>query len=246
MTAAMDDDPTRREGLVLSCVAGAVDGIGYVLLHVFTAHITGNTVHLGTEVGRLDLGAAARPAFAIAAFVVGVGAGAFAREASAQRGIPERIAVFALCGSLLTLFLVLGQAMAGPVPTAGRFYALAAPAALAMGCQNAVMPKVGGRRVRTYITGTMTEFAEAVVAAARAPRGRGTAEAERAADLCAVWLAYLAGGIVSGAAGTRWGVVAALFPIAGLAIAIGMEVHARGAGEVRSPSARRGPRGSRS
>src|SRR5512142_2581415 len=97
----MGGEPTRREGLVLSCVAGAVDGIGYVLLHVFTAHITGNTVHLGADVGRLELGAAVRPAFAIAAFVLGVGLGAFAREASAQHGVPERVAVFALCGSLL-------------------------------------------------------------------------------------------------------------------------------------------------
>lgn len=221
---------------MLSCAAGAVDGIGYVLLHVFTAHITGNTVHLGADVGRLELGAAVRPAFAIAAFVFGVGLGAFAREASAQHGVPERVAVFALCGSLLALFFTLGQAMA-PAATPARFYALAAPAALAMGCQNAVMPRVGGRRVRTYITGTMTEFAEAVVAAARSSGSARADAAERAADLCAVWLAYLAGGIVSGAAGVRWGVAAALFPMAGLAIAIAMEVHGR-PGEVRSTSAR--------
>ena len=232
----MHGELTKHEGLVLSCVAGAVDGIGYVLLHVFTAHITGNTVHLGADVGRLELGAAARPAFAIAAFVVGVAVGAFAREASTQRGIPERIAVFALCGSLLALFLALGHAMS-PAPTSARFYALAAPAALAMGCQNAVMPKVGGRRVRTYITGTMTEFGEAVVAAARSSRGARAEAADRAAELCAVWLAYLAGGIVSGTAGARWGVSAALFPIAGLAIAIALEVHGR-AGAVRATGAR--------
>jgi uncharacterized membrane protein YoaK (UPF0700 family) len=230
----MHDEPTRREGLVLSSVAGAVDGIGYVLLHVFTAHITGNTVHLGAEVGRLDLSGAARPAFAIAAFLVGVGLGAAAREVSTQHGMPERVVVFALCGSLLAVFLALGEAVADAAPTAARFYALAAPAALAMGCQNAVMPRVGGRRVRTYITGTMTEFVEAVVAAARASPSRRADSVERASDLCAVWLAYLVGGIVSGAAGVRWGVATALFPIAGLAIAIGMEVHRRHAREIRT------------
>ncbi len=100
LRAVVRADVTRGEGLLLSCVAGAVDGVGYVLLHVFTAHITGNTVHVGTGVGRLDLGSAWRPAFAIAAFVAGVGVGALVRDASSRAGLPTRPIVIALCGAL--------------------------------------------------------------------------------------------------------------------------------------------------
>lgn len=221
----MRDEPTRREGLLLSGVAGAVDGLGYLLLRVFTAHITGNTVHLGAALGRLDLGAAARPAFAIAAFVAGVAAGAVTRDACDRRGVPARPAVFTLCGALLVAFLAAGASLAAEAAEGARFYALAAPAALAMGCQNAVMPKVGGRRVRTYITGTMTEFAEALVAGARQRAGARAASLGRAADLFAVWWTYLAGAALTGAAGARWGAAAALLPLAGIGVALAVELH---------------------
>ena len=215
---------TMGEGLLLSCVAGAVDGIGYVLLHVFTAHITGNTVHVGTGVGRADLGSAWRPALAIAAFVVGVGVGALVRDGCARAGWPARPVVMGLAGGLLLVFVAAGLGQGGASPGAGRLAILASSAALAMGCQNAVMPRVGGRRVRTYITGTMTELAEALVAAATGPAGGRAESLRRARDLLAVWITYLVGGVVSGAAGTRWGVAAALFPIAGLLAAIAVEL----------------------
>ncbi len=218
---------TRREGLLLSCVAGAVDGIGYVLLHVFTAHITGNTVHVGTDVGRLDVGSAWRPAFAIACFVAGVGVGALVRDACTRGGLPARPFVIGVSALLLLVFLAVGLGRGGAASSAGAFAALAAPAALAMGCQNAVMPRVGGRRVRTYITGTMTELAEALVAAAIGAPGDRAASLGRARDLFAVWLTYLAGGVVSGAAGARWGFGAALFPIAGLIVALAVALVGR-------------------
>ncbi len=222
--AQASSEPVKREGLVLSGVAGAVDGIGYVLLHVFTAHITGNTVHVGTGVGRFDLGSAWRPAVAIAAFVAGVAVGALVRDACVRHGIPPRPVVLAVSGVLLVCFLGVGVLGGRALHGAAGFAALAAPAALAMGCQNAVMPRVGGRRVRTYITGTMTEFAEAVVSAATGTDERIPA-LRRALELFGVWFMYLVGGVVSGAAGTSWGAGAAVFPIAGLAIVIALDLH---------------------
>ncbi len=215
--------PAKGEGLLLSGVAGAVDGIGYVLLHVFTAHVTGNTVHVGTAAGRVDLGSAWRPALAIAAFVAGVAMGALARDACTAREGAARPVVLAIAGAFLAAFLVVGLADRGAPSEGPRFAVLAALAALAMGCQNAVMPKVAGRRVRTYITGTMTEFAEALVAAAKDGSERG-ASLRRAAELFAVWFTYLAGAVVSGAAGTRWGFRAAAFPLVGIAVAVAVEV----------------------
>jgi uncharacterized membrane protein YoaK (UPF0700 family) len=215
----------KGEALLLSGVAGAVDGVGYVLLHVFTAHITGNTVHVGTGLGRLELGAAWRPAVAIASFVAGVAAGALVRDACGRHAVPARPAVLGLTGLLLSVFLGVGLATERAWSAAPRFTLLAALAALAMGCQNAVMPRVGGRRVRTYITGTMTELGEVLVAAGQAGAGaERAASLRRAGELFAVWLAYLAGGIASGVAGTWWGVGAVLLPIAGLAIAVVLEL----------------------
>lgn len=209
--------------ILLSGVAGAVDGVGYVLLRVFTAHVTGNTVHVGTDLGRVDLGAAWRPALAIASFVAGVVAGAAVRDACVRHAVPARAAVLGVAGLLLAAFLGVGVATERAWAEAPRFAALAAIAALAMGCQNAVTPRVGGRRVRTYVTGTMTELGEALLVAARSG-GERAASLRRAAELFAVWLAYLAGGIASGAAGSRWGVDATLLPIAGIAIAVAIEV----------------------
>ncbi|GEJ56954.1 DUF1275 family protein [Anaeromyxobacter diazotrophicus] len=229
----MGDEPTRREGLLLSGVAGAVDGLGYLLLGVFTAHITGNTVHLGAALGRAQLAAAAHPAFAIAAFVAGVAAGAVARDACERRGLPARPVVFALCGALLAALLGAWTGLGGA--EGARFYALAAPAALAMGCQNAVMPKVGGRRVRTYITGTMTELAEALVAAARRRGGERAAALARASELLGVWLAYLAGAVASGAAAARWGAAGVLLPLAGLGSAVLAELRRWRAAGPRAP-----------
>ncbi len=213
----------RREGLLLSGVAGAVDGIGYVVLHVFTAHITGNTVHVGTAAGRLDFGSAWHPALAIAAFVAGVVVGALVREACGRRPGAARPVVLGIAGALLVAFLAVGLAAEGAPTDGGHFAVLAGLAALAMGCQNAIMPKIGGRRVRTYITGTMTELGEALVAAAR-DRGERAASLARAADLFAVWLTYLVGAVVSGAVGTRWGVGAALVPLAGIAVVVAIDL----------------------
>jgi uncharacterized membrane protein YoaK (UPF0700 family) len=83
---------------------------------------------------------------------------------------------------------------------------------------------VGGWRVRTFITGTMTEFAEALVAAATSTGQHRASDLRRAVALFGVWFMYLLGGIVSGAAGVRWGVTAALFPIAGITIAMVVEI----------------------
>jgi len=76
---------------------------------------------------------------------------------------------------------------------------------------------VGGRQVRTFITGTVVELVEALVAAA-ADRGTGRrAGLVRAGALGAVWVAYLAGATLSGWAGLRLGSAAALLPAAALA-----------------------------
>jgi uncharacterized membrane protein YoaK (UPF0700 family) len=212
------------EGLLLSAIAGSVDGLGYVLLRVFTAHITGNTVHAAAQIARSGVEAAAGAGFAIALFVAGVAGGALLREESVRRGWPARAAVLGACALLLALFAAFPAAQA----RSPRFYLLTALAALAAGAQNAVGPAVGGKRVRTFITGTMTELAEALVVA-RFARGAARRDAlARARGLLGVWLAYLLGAIACAAAAGPLGTRAALLPAAALGAAVAASLRAPG------------------
>jgi uncharacterized membrane protein YoaK (UPF0700 family) len=202
-------------------VAGAVDGIGYLLLHVFTAHVTGNTVHAGTRLGAGDLRDGGWALLSIALFAAGVGLGAIVRDGCERRAWRPQRVVLALSAALLAAFALLGRGLvpgATPDLGGGRTLAALAAATLGIGSQNAVGPRVGGRPVRTYITGTMIELVEALVAARRANPPARRAELSRAAALLAVWGAYLAGAVQSSVACARLGSAAAILPAGALAL----------------------------
>ncbi len=226
-------NPDRDAGhpsvaLLLSIVSGSIDGLGYVLLSVFTAHITGNTVRMATAFGHETVALAAESAYAIGVFVLGIALGAALRNGAERRRLPSRSMVLGAVLALLLAFLLAGwhlHAVAGVRPDRWGFWLLVGLATLAMGMQNSVGPRAGGRQVRTFITGTMTEFAESVVDALSVrERPLRRVALRRAGVLLAVWGSYAVGGVVSGFAGTRWGAVATLFPIAVLIIAIGQDL----------------------
>src|SRR5512132_3047176 len=87
-----DDPPSSA--IVLSGVAGGVDGLGYVLLdQLFTAHITGNTVKTGIDIAFVNLSRAFVNAFPIIVFVFGAFAGALLRTLLSRRFHRPRAAV---------------------------------------------------------------------------------------------------------------------------------------------------------
>ncbi len=219
--APLAPEPALVEGAVLSGVAGSVDGIGYLLFHVFTAHVTGNTVRGGTGLGTGDVRGAARALLAVGLFAAGVAAGAVIRDACARRGWRPRQVVLVVSAALLAGFALLGRGVApdGLAQAMGwRALGAIAAAAVGIGCENAVMPRVGGRRVRTFITGTIVELVEALVAATGSDGAGRRAELARARALGAVWVAYLAGATLSGMIGVRYGSAAALAPASALAL----------------------------
>jgi uncharacterized membrane protein YoaK (UPF0700 family) len=212
--------------LALAVAAGAVDGLGYVLLDgLFTAHITGNTVKAGTALGRLGLSTALVDGFPILVFVLGVVAGALLRDLLARWVSRPRVIVLATSATLLAGFVVAGALLEmGRAPPRGAlaFYVLAALATASMGIQNAAKPSIAGRPVRTFITGTMVDFGEALAAALAA----GAARAEplrRAAVLFAVWLTYLVGAAAGGAAALHVGTFAAAVPGCCVVAALALE-----------------------
>lgn len=187
---------------MLAGVAGFVDVVGYLTLHrLFVAHMSGNTARLGVALGHGHLGAALPYAVAIGAFVAGILLGALAHELDARGGLALALEI-----ALLVAFMVYGSTQAdahGSVQgrSLAGYYLLAALVVVALGFQTSALSCVSGQRVRTtYISGVLTNMAQALARWALAGRaapeevaGRRAAGRSRAALLAGIALVYLAG-----------------------------------------------------
>lgn len=209
--------------LLLTCAAGAVDAASWFALgHVFTANMTGNTIHLGVAIGRWNVPDIVRTASVLVGFVLGVGAGALLVERDDVREPWPRSVTQALVieWSLLVV-AALTWIPRWPATLSGRLTTLAL-LAIAMGVQSAAV-----RRLRipgvvtTYITGTVTTFAAGMVRR-RFAHDEPTPEAPThgAALLALVWLVYIGGAIVTTLWASRAGVQSLFLPIILLAAAI--------------------------
>jgi uncharacterized membrane protein YoaK (UPF0700 family) len=233
--------------VLLACVAGAVDAVGYLtLFHLFTAHMSGNSVAMGAHLGRQEWGEAFRRMFPIPVFVLGVTLGGGVTELAGRRGVRSVFSpALGLEMALLAAFMLFGGGdfYEGAVRAdpAWKFYALAALPAAAMGVQSATLRRVGGRTVRTtYITGLLTNLTEEGVAFlfwfldhARPPRerrGAGTLRvlprpsARRAALLGGVYGGYVSGAVLGSVAELRWSLLSLLLPLCGLAVVVGCDL----------------------
>jgi uncharacterized membrane protein YoaK (UPF0700 family) len=198
--------PERLTWVVFAAafVAGAVDAIGFLLLaHVFTSHMSGNSVKLTVAIAAGDWGRAAISAGAIVAFVAGAIFGLLALEAAALRGIAR---TFAAVAGVELILLVVFAVLAHPPAE----WTLALPAA-AMGVQNALLRCVGGKGVRTtVITGMLVHFANAIVLRSQ----------KEIALYGMIWISFVAGGIAGACLDNAYGPVALALPILGLFLLI--------------------------
>jgi len=154
--------------LSLTGVGGFVDAVGYVaLFQIFTANMSGNSVHVGIDLGRLDFSDLMRPACAISAYVTGVVLTRITVQAAARNEI-KRIASFTLATEALLLLLF---ARATPAMHLGEivelhsrtYFLLVALLAFAMGVQTATLTHIGPLTIyTTFVTGTLTKFAESL------------------------------------------------------------------------------------
>lgn len=152
--------------LSLTMVGGFVDAVGYIaLFEVFTANMSGNSVHVGMYLGQLNWMELVRPLCAIASYVVGMALTRIAVEIAGRNGI-RRIASFTLTleAMLLAIFahatpaMHLGQIVDQHSP--GYFF-LVALLAFAMGVQTATLTHIGPLTVyTTFVTGTLTKLTE--------------------------------------------------------------------------------------
>ncbi|HEV2439785.1 MAG TPA: YoaK family protein [bacterium] len=149
--------PRKRLVLLLAGAAGCLDAVGYLMLGLFTANMTGNTILLGLSVGREAWADAVHNVVAIAAFVCGAGAGTAATRGAARiaRGLGLEAAVLAAAVGVWAFFGAPRGRIAEPAA-----YWLIALLSAAMGMQSATVRRVGEHRVATtYVTGTLTTLA---------------------------------------------------------------------------------------
>ena len=151
----------------LAAVSGGVDALCFAVLGgAFASVITGNLVVVGLSLGQANPVGAAHAALAIAAYAIGVSAGAAA--VGRGKGWTTRVtAAFAVEWVLLLVVAGVYVATGGHPEGAPQYLALAA-AAGAMGVQSSGFVAVGLSEVSTtYLTGTLTGLFAHLVAERR-------------------------------------------------------------------------------
>lgn len=211
---------------ILAATAGYVDAAGYVaLVHLFTAHQSGNTAGLGAALASGSWTDTWRRITAIGAFTLGVGLGTAMVEVN-NRHRPNRSAAILAAAELGLLALALGLGQAASThgvlrPADGPSYAVVAAAlAGAMGLQTVSLRRVGGRTVRTtFVTGVITNLTESfVVAWADRDRRRRRRTWSFSTLLGSVWVMYLAGAVAGAGLERAWSFAALSLPMAATAI----------------------------
>lgn len=214
--------------LLLTFVAGCVDILGYLtLFHIFTANMTGNTVHLGDRLLVADWAGAARAGCVIAAFL----AGSVVGRTIIEIGSRTRVRTIASAALLLEAALI-----AAVIPLAARGFdepqalGLLALLAAAMGMQTATLTRIGPLTVHTtFVTGMLNKLAQLISRGLfltyDVARGGDERAARRevwvhAGFMFSIWLLYLSGAITGTLMKSAWGARSLLAPIAILVVVI--------------------------
>jgi uncharacterized membrane protein YoaK (UPF0700 family) len=229
--------------LSLTVVGGFVDAVGYIaLFEVFTANMSGNSVHVGMYLGRQDWPNLLRPLCAIVSYVVGMTLTRIAIGLAGRNGI-RRIASFTLTvEALLLLFF----AHATPAMHLGQivdlqssaYFTLVALLAFAMGVQTATLTHIGPLTVyTTFVTGTLTKLTESFTrvlfwgydqlqqsgishVVRLAPSQRDVREGTM---LASTWTCYLVGAALGTVLKQRWELRALYLPVAVLIVFIALD-----------------------
>jgi len=230
--------------LVLTFVSGLVDIVGFLgVYHLFTAHVTGTTVHLGQSIAQGSRTDAIAACAIVAAFFLGdvvaraiIEAGArrrFRNIASVALGIEAAMIAFVAAGNLPR-----AHAGAPLLHGAAHAYVYVAIFAGAMGVQTAMLTGVGPLTVHTtFVTGMVNKLAQlASRIAFRAfdfsrgvrdtpeKRKEQSAESQQAIFMFSIWAFYVLGAAGGTASYMKWGFRALLVAIAGLMIGIATDM----------------------
>jgi uncharacterized membrane protein YoaK (UPF0700 family) len=160
MSGATSPQQAAAQGIALGFIAGYVDTVGFVALFgLFTAHVTGNFVLIGSELAEPSNGVLIK-FVAFFTFVVAVALTRLAVLWLERGGKPVVMALYLIQAVLLLAFLALGT-LALPVTDTGTPLAIIAGAsgAAAMGVQNAASRLVLQHLTPTTVmTGNVTQL----------------------------------------------------------------------------------------
>jgi len=215
--------------LLLGWVAGFADAFGFLILnHIFTSHISGNSVAAGAEAGQGHWTIAARHAWPILCFIIGFFFAAVIETACGRLGMRRRLSAGLIVEVvLLWMFFLFGDSwmhsadMASQAPV--KVYFLVALLAVAMGVQNASLRRVRSQSVHTgYVTGMLTQSVEHAVNALFAAYDRmRNRVAKPSSDhvkgmifYAGVWFSFTIGAICGGIGESRWSFSSLLAPLA--------------------------------
>jgi len=150
--------------LLLTFVAGFVDIVGYfAIYHLFTAHLTGTTVHLGRDLMMRHWTTAAMAGCVVGGFLAGSIVGRAVIEAGARFRIRRAASVnLAAEAVLLVGFIPISKLVAG-TSEPERVCALLGLLAVAMGVQTATLTRIGALTIHTtFVTGMINKLAQLV------------------------------------------------------------------------------------
>jgi uncharacterized membrane protein YoaK (UPF0700 family) len=230
--------------LFLTMAGGFVDAVGYVaLFEIFTANMSGNSVHLGINLGQGNWMELLRPLCAIVSYVVGMALTRIAIEIAGRAGL-RRIASFTLAVEALLLAIF---AHATPAMHLGQIIDLHSPAyfmlvallAFAMGVQTATLTHIGPLTVyTTFVTGTLTKITESFTrvlfwaydhlrelgAAGIVRHAAGQQDVQEGAMLGSTWSCYVIGAAIGTALKLRWELRALYIPVAVLMVFVVLDL----------------------
>jgi uncharacterized membrane protein YoaK (UPF0700 family) len=210
--------------LCLTFAAGYVDIVGYLsVYHTFTAHMTGNTVHLGNYLFSRNQSEVAIAATVLIAFIVGSLAGRILIEAGARHKI-RSIASLTL-GFEAALVVIVAAQFPGAMPPDSPLhpFIVLALLAAAMGLQTATITRVGALTVHTtFVTGMINKLAQLLshalfdtydIAMASSRSGHNFADHERqtlrkTGFIFSIWCLYLLGAVAARGGSQNGGCVA--------------------------------------
>ena len=211
--------------LLLTFAPGCVDVIGFLsLYHIFTAHMTGTTVHLGQDLMNTRLGEACKTASVMAAFLGGSVVGRAVIEVGARRQV-RRVASAVLLIEAAIITAVVPLARHTSVPS----FLLPAMLAAAMGTQTATLTRIGSLTVHTTsVTGMVNKLAQLLshgafltydVLRGRRTTAHGQRVFLRAGFMFSIWVLYLLGAITGTWLNSACGIKGLLLP-AGVVVII--------------------------
>jgi uncharacterized membrane protein YoaK (UPF0700 family) len=209
MSLSPDARTQTRLAVSLALLAGYVDAYGLIALGTYVSFMSGNTTQAGAMAGQGKLVAAWPSALAILFFMAGCFSGTWLEHSRIRS---PRQALYGVTAALLAVVLGCSRLLSSDSQIA------IAILSLAMGVMNTTLSRVGAEPVNlTFVTGTLTKVGRHLALAARQvsltdAQGSWDTHLHRAGVLLCVWIGFLTGALLSGAASSHFGVDALLAP----------------------------------